>query len=35
MGCSRKDHDIDECGRLHLVLNKSLVLAKHIYSCPH
>ncbi|CAD8143014.1 unnamed protein product [Paramecium octaurelia] len=35
IGCGESEHDIDQCSKLHLILNKKMILAKHLFSIPN
>ncbi|CAD8132346.1 unnamed protein product [Paramecium pentaurelia] len=35
IGCGESEHDIDQCSKLHLMINKKMVLAKHLFSIPN
>ncbi|CAD8137652.1 unnamed protein product [Paramecium pentaurelia] len=35
LGCGETDHDIDQCHRLHLIINKQILLTKHLFSVPN
>ncbi|CAD8140039.1 unnamed protein product [Paramecium octaurelia] len=35
LGCGDGDHEIDLCHRLHLIINKQVLLAKHLFSVPN
>lgn len=34
-GCNETNHEINLCPRLHLIINKQILLTKHLFSVPH